>query len=536
PDRFVIGTCPKCGAEGQYGDNCEICNSTYSPLEMNQVKCSICGNKPVARETDHLFFKLNNFKPFLESWVPEHTSKEVFNKGQEWLKGDLQDWCITRDEPYFGFEAPGHPGKYLYVWVDAPIGYISSTKEWCDRHGKNLSDYWKSEKTEIYHFIGKDITYFHILFWPAMLENAGYKTPTSVFVHGMLTVNGIKMSKSRGTFINAETYLKHLDPLYLRYYLACKISSSIGDIDLNFEDFSGRVNSDLIGKITNVASRGASMLGKMDNRIGALSEEGRSLVKSAIDKGDDIARHYEARDFSKAMIEIRSIADDANKYFDSYEPWKLIKTDPEKTREVLTTILNLFRIMAIFLKPVLPSYAVKVEKLFNEEPYLWDSANKTLENHKINAFEHLMQRLDPKKLEDIVEETRKSAEEKKAENSDNKTETDKKDFHIEYSDFEKIDLRVAQIVDAKAVEGAAKLLQLTLDIGTEKRNVFAGIKSAYDPEDLKGRLTVMVANLKPRKMKFGISEGMVLAASGEDGKGLFILSPDKGAKPGDKIS
>lgn len=534
PDRFVMGTCPKCNAENQYGDNCEACNATYSTLELKNPQCTICKNKPISKKTDHLFFNLNHFNDFLKKWVPNHTPPEVYNKLKEWLKDDLQDWCITRDEPYFGFEAPGHPGKYLYVWVDAPIGYISSTQEWCDKNGKNIEDYWKSDDTEIYHCIGKDIIYFHTLFWPAMLKSAEYKTPNEVFVHGMLTVNGNKMSKSRGTFINASTYLKHLDPLYFRYYLACKLSSSIDDLDLNFSDFASRVNSDLIGKITNVASRGASMLGKLDGVMGTLSDEGKELVNAAIKKGDKVAEHFEKREFSKAILEIRSIADEANKYFDGYEPWKLIKTDTEKTREVLTTILNLFRIMSIYLKPILPSYVAKVEKLFGEEPYTWDSASVILENHKIAPFKHLMQRLDPKKIDAITDDTKALLAKKAKEKSKKAPKQEPKREIISFDEFSKVELRVAKIVEANEVKGAKKLLQLTLDIGGETKNVFAGIKSAYNPEDLVGRLTVMVANLAPRKMKFGVSEGMVLAAG--DGSDIAILSPDKGAKPGDLVS
>ena len=405
----------------------------------------------------------------------------------------------------------------------------------------SYEDYWKNPDAEIYHNIGKDITYFHGLFWPAMLETAGYNTPDSLFVHGFLTVNGVKMSKSKGTFINAATYLRHLDPLYLRYYLACKINNSIADLDLNFDDFASRVNSDLIGKITNVASRGATMLHKLDGRMGQLPDEGRALVEKAIRAGEEIADLYENRQFSRAMLAIRAIADDANKYFDQYEPWKLIKSDPEKTRGILTTILNQFRAMAIYLKPILPSWTARVEKLFLEEPYSWDSASQILENREIAPFDHLLKRLDPKKIEKIVEETRGGpAEKSKNKKSGKKKEKEKKstdssDGLINFDDFMKVDLRIAKIIRAQHVEGADKLLQLTLDIGDGTRNVFAGIKSAYQPEELEGRMTVMVANLKPRKMKFGMSEGMVLAA-GPGGKELFILSPDDGATPGQRVT
>ena len=545
PDRFVKGTCPKCGAKDQYGDSCDHCSATYATTELVDGSCTICGNSPVSRQTNHLFFTLNKHKDFLEKWVPNHTSKEVSNKLAEWLSEDLQDWCISRDEPYFGFEIKGYPGKYFYVWLDAPIGYISSTALWCEKNGKKLLDVW-NENTEIYHNIGKDIIYFHGLFWPAMLKTAGYATPKSLFVHGMLTVNGVKMSKSKGTFINASTYLKHLSKDYLRYYFAAKISNNISDFDLNFEDFAGRVNSDLIGKITNVASRGATMLHKLDGTLGKIDSDARHLIEKAEQLGEVIAEHYENRNFSKAVTQIRVIADDANKYFDEHEPWKLIKKDPEKTKMVLTTILNLFRKMAIYLKPILPSYAQKVEKLFKEPAYTWDDAAKFLENREIEPFKHLMKRLDPKNIEAIVDETKKAAKKSDKEKSKNKkkqkgekeaAKAKKSDQgkQIEFSDFMKVDLRIAKILEAEAIEGADKLLRVTVDLGANKRQIIAGIKTAYNPEDLIGRLTVVVANLKPKKMRFGESNGMILAA-GEGGKELFLLSPDAGAKPGDRVS
>lgn len=540
PDRFVKGTCPKCGAEEQYGDGCEVCSTVYGASELKEPHCSICGNTPVQKDSEHLFVKLNDFKSFLESWVAEHTDPAIKNKLDEWLKNELQSWCISRDEPYFGFEIPGHPKKYYYVWFDAPVGYISSFSEWCEKNGRDFKEEWNHEDREIYHVIGKDIVYHHTLFWPSMLKAADYKLPSKVMVHGMLNVNGTKMSKSRGTFIMTRTYLKHLDASYMRYYMACKISSSIDDMDLNLQDFVSRVNSDLIGKITNVASRGAQMLHKLDGRIGELSPEGQELMTKSRAIGEKIAEHYEAADFSKAMLAVREIADEANKYFDSYEPWKLIKTDEAKTKEVLSTILNMFRLMAIYLKPILPSYVAKVEALFKEESYMWSDADKTLENYEISSFSHLLKRVDPKKVEAIQDETKKLlGTNTKAKTSKSKKKP-KKDSNaiaetIDFDQFMKVDLRVAKIVKAAEVEGADKLLQLTLDIGEAgTRNVFAGIKSSYKPEDLEGRLTVMVANLAPRKMKFGMSEGMVLAAG--DGKDICILSPDEGAKPGQRIS
>lgn len=535
PDRFVMGTCPKCGAVDQYGDGCEVCSTVYSANELKAARCSICGNNPVEKESEHLFVRLEDFKPFLQSWVAEHTDPAIKNKLDEWLKGTLQSWCISRDEPYFGFEIPGHPKKYYYVWFDAPIGYLSSFKEWCEANGRSFKDEWNHQDREIYHVIGKDIVYHHTLFWPAMLKAAGLNLPKKIMVHGMLNVNGTKMSKSRGTFIMASTYLKHLDASYMRYYLGCKISSSIDDLDLNMQDFISRVNSDLIGKITNVASRGAQMLHKLDGRIGTLSPEGLELVEKAWKIGETVEEHFENADFSKALVAIRDIADEANKYFDSYEPWKLIKSDTVKTKEVLTTILNLFRIMAIYLKPILPSYARDVEALFQEDPYTWSDAKKLVENHDIAPFKHLLKRIDPKKVEDIEAETKKILGTALKEPKKAMTNTQAISKEISFDEFMKVDLRVARIVEANHVEGANKLLQLSLDIGEEKtRNVFAGIKSAYQPEDLKGRLTVMVANLAPRKMKFGISEGMVLAAG--DGDGICILSPDDGAVPGQRIS
>ncbi|WP_141731289.1 methionine--tRNA ligase [Oligoflexus tunisiensis] len=533
PDRFVKGTCPRCGAPDQYGDGCENCSAVYATEELKNPRCVLCGNPPVQKASENVFVKLNDFKSFLKEWVPEHTGPEIAKKLNEWLKDDLQSWCISRDKPYFGFEIPGYPDKYFYVWFDAPIGYLASLDDYARARGKTFEDYWNSH--EIFHCIGKDIIYHHSLFWPAMLKAAGLNTPTQVMVHGMLQVNGAKMSKSRGTNISAGTYLKHLDPNYLRYYLACKMSSSIDDFDLNFEDFVSRVNSDLIGKITNVASRGAQMLQKLGGKMGELSEEGRTLVTQAQDLSEQIATHYEERDFAKAIIAIRGIADEANKYFDKHEPWKLVKTDAAATIEILTGILNLFRIMTVYLKPVLPGYAAKVERLFQEDPYTWTSAQQILEFHEISPYEHLAKRVEMAQVQSMLEEAKALAAasmEKTAPSGEaalNLAPT------IGIEDFQKIDLRVVKIIDAKHVEGAGKLLQLTLDLGGGvTRNVFSGIKSTYKPEELVGKLTVMVANLAPRKMKFGVSEGMVLASG--DGDKLALLFPDKNAVPGQRIS
>lgn len=532
PDRFVKGICPKCGATDQYGDNCEVCSATYDPLDLRKPACVICGNSPSPRGTEHLFVRLADFQVFLKDWVKDHVQEEIANKLDEWLSSGLKPWCISRDEPYFGFEIPGHPKKFFYVWMDAPIGYISATKEFCDGRGQDFNRYWKNPSAEIYHCIGKDIVYFHTLFWPAVLKCAGFNTPNQVMVHGFLTVDGVKMSKSRGTFIMAKNYLDHLDPLFFRFYMACKINNGIDDVDLSLDDFTQRVNSDLIGKITNIASRSAQLLARLDNNIGAMAQDGKQLVHMAQSRSEELAGHYENRDFARAMVVIREIADAANKFIDDYEPWKLVKTDEIKTKEVLAASLNVFRILSVYLKPILPSYVTKVEKLFREAPYIWSSANVVLENHELGQFEHLLQRIDPKMVSAMIDRQK----EQLAVSPPTAVPTNEPaGAEIDIGDFQKIDLRVARIESASLVEGADKLLQLTLDLGTEKRKVFSGIRQAYEPGALVGRLTVVVANLKPRKMKFGISEGMVLAA-GPGGKDIFLLSPDSGAKPGQKVT
>ena len=536
PDRFVKGTCPKCNTPEQYGDNCENCSATYDPMDLKSPHCSLCGNTPTPRDTEHLFVRLEAFRSFLKEWVPGHVQKEVANKLDEWLSGDLHPWCISRDEPYFGFEIPGHPKKYFYVWMDAPIGYLSATKEYCDKHGQKIDTYWKNPNAEIFHCIGKDIVYFHTLFWPSILKASGFNTPSQVMVHGFLTVDGVKMSKSRGTFVMAQTYLRHLDPLFFRYYMACKINNGIDDVDLSLDDFTQRVNSDLIGKITNIASRSAQMLARLDGKIGEMAPDGAALVERARGRSDEIAGHYERRDFARAMVVIREIADDANKYFDEYEPWKLVKTDEATTKQVLAAALNVFRVMAVYLKPILPSYVARVEQLFLEKPYDWKSAQVVLKHHQMGPFNHLLQRVDPKKVAEMIEE-QKAALNAASQSAAPAAVTKRTDIapEIEIGDFQKVDLRIARITEAFTVEGADKLLRLTLDIGGETRNVFSGIRQAYKPEDLVGKLTVMIANLKPRKMKFGMSEGMVLAA-GPGGKEIFLLSPDSGAQPGQKVT
>jgi len=532
PDRFVRGTCPACGLQDQYGDSCDN-GHTYQPTELLDPACATCGTAPSRKSADHLFFKLEPFRAFLQEWVPGHTQREIANKLQEWLDGELRPWDISRPEPYFGFEIPGHPGQYFYVWVDAPIGYIGATREWAEREGRDYKEFWQSEDAEIYHFIGKDIVYFHTLFWPAMLKGAGYSTPSSVFVHGFLTVNGEKMSKSKGTFISARTYLDNLGPMYLRYYYACKLGGGVEDIDMNLDDFIKRVNSDLIGKITNVASRGAQMLYKrLDGQLGSIPKNGTQLLRDAQCRAETIAAHYEAREYSKAIVQIREIAESANRYFDEQQPWVTIKSDPEAARGVMTTVLNVFRTIAIYLKPVLPGYVEKVEALFIEEPYSWDSAQQTLENRAIAAYTHLASRIEHKAIEAIIEASRQAPLEPEPEPE---VKIEPIADEVSFDEFMKVDLRVAKIVKAEAIEKANKLLRLTVDLGGEERQIIAGIKQAYKPEDLVGRLTVVVANLAPRTMKFGVSEGMVLAA-GEGGAELMILSPDDGAKPGQRIS
>ena len=527
PDRFVKGTCPKCGAKEQFGDACEVCSHTYSTAELKDSYCTLCKNPPTQKQSEHLFFKLGDFQDFLKAWVKDHTQSEISNKLNEWLDQDLKSWDISRDKPYFGFEIPGYKEKYFYVWVDAPVGYMASTLNWCNKNNQNFADWWKNKDTKIYHFIGKDIVYFHTLFWPAMLEASGFNTPEKVFVHGFVKVNGEKMSKSKGTFINAKTFLNHLSPEYLRYYYASKLSLNVDDLDLNLNDFMSRVNSELVGKITNLASRGAQMLGKrLDGIVVPLkSEEAKELVKMAQSKSEIIAKAYTDLNFHKALTEIRTIADEANKYFDQKQPWNLIKEDPESTKEVLSAIINVFRIITIYLKPVLPSYALQVEKLFNDKPYTWDDTKHLLENKKINEYTHLMGRIDKKAIDAMIEEEKSQTKEKPK-----KTES-----FIEIDDFLKVDLRVGLVESVEPVEGADKLLKLIIDLGPMgKKQVFAGIKSNYSEETLKGKLVATVVNLKPRKMKFGVSEAMVLAGSGKKG-GPRVLLPDGELKPGDKI-
>lgn len=553
PDRFVKGTCPVCKSVDQYGDSCDVCSATYAPADMISPYCSVCKTPPVLKNSDQLLFKVDALRDFLQAWLPQHTSKEVTRKMSEWFNEPLRDWDISRNAPYFGFEIPGSPGKYFYVWVDAPMGYVSATKQLCAKVGMKFDDFWaENSKAEVYHFIGKDIVYFHTLFWPALLKTAEFRTPTQVFVHGHLTVNGQKMSKSKGTQVQARTYLKHLEPGYLRYYYASKLGSGADDLDLNFDDFVSRVNSDLIGKITNLGSRGAQMLGK---KYGGIlvdpGTEGLAKITAAQAAVESIAKHFEDREFVKATAEIRAIADEANRFFDEKAPWKTADSDPTATQAVLSTTLNLFRILTICLKPILPSYAAKVEKLFVAKPFKWSDIHQVLKSGTIAPFEHLMQRIDLEKIELIKTESLPPAgiaDTALAPTAPVKTSTEGKKKmsapaadplaakpEIEIDAFSAVDLRVGEILSAETVPEADKLLRLKVSLGPMgERQIFAGIKSAYDPAKLIGRLTVVVANLKPRKMKFGMSEGMVLAA-GPGAPDLFILTPDSGAKPGDPV-
>lgn len=533
PDRFVRGTCPKCGAEDQYGDSCEKCGSTYSPTDLKDVHCSICGERHLeTRESEHIFFNLEKYKPYLKEWLGEHAPSDIANKLLEWFEEGttLMPWDISRDAPYFGFEIPGYPGKYFYVWLDAPVGYMASLKNWCTKNNEDFDAWWNNKDAELYHFIGKDIVRFHCLFWPAMLHASEFKGPSQVFVHGFLTVNGKKMSKSRGTFISARTYLNCLDPMYLRYYYSCKLNNTTDDIDLNLEDFVQRVNSDLVGKITNLASRGVQMLNKrLDNKMGKMDDEGKNLLAEFVKKSEVIAAHYEARRFSQVPVEVCKLADMANEYFDAKQPWASIKTDPEATRVVLTNILNLFRVMAIYLAPILPEYAKKVAKIFGEQAYTWDSINSVIEEHTVAQYEYLASRVLPEKVEEMVEMS-KPKEEVVVPKYPLKKE-------VEFADFDKVDIRVALVEDCGFVEGSDKLLRFSLDLGPlGKRNVFSGIRAYYpQPEVLKGKKILMVANLKPRKMRFGVSEGMVLSAGTEEA-GFTVLTPLNDAAPGDPVS
>ncbi len=546
-DRYIVGTCPKCKTEDQYGDNCEACGSTYSPAELIDPRSSISGATPIEKESEHFFFDLPQFREMLQKWTRSGTLQDqVANKLAEWLDEDLQQWDISRDAPYFGFEIPGAPGKYFYVWVDAPIGYMASFENFCHREGYDFGSYWNPDSdAELYHFIGKDIINFHTLFWPAVLTSAGFRTPTAVFAHGFLTVDGTKMSKSRGTFINARTYLDHLNPEYLRYYLAAKLSSGIDDLDLNLEDFAQRVNADLVGKVVNIASRCAGFIGKgFDGLLAAAPDNPKLLVEMQSIK-TAVTEHYQEREYGKAIRLIMSAADKANQYINDKQPWVIAKEDKQapELQAICSTGINAFRLLVCYLKPVLPALAEKAEQFLAVPPLVWSDLDSILTEHRINKFKPLLTRVESDKVQAMVEATQQEYEKQQQPKKDTPvTENDTGlEAEIEFDDFAKVDLRIAKITSASHVEGADKLLQLTLDLGPDKngdtisRQVFSGIKSAYAPEDLVGMLTVVVANLKPRKMKFGVSEGMILAA-GPGGKDIWLLEPHQGAQPGMRVT
>lgn len=549
-DRFVKGTCPICGTEDQYGDNCESCGSTYSPVDLINPVSTLSGAKPELQTAKHLFIEIERLHDWLNEWTQSgnHLQEEVANylKGH-FLGEPLRNWDVSRPAPYFGFEIPDSPGNYWYVWFDAPIGYIGSTAEWCERNGEKLDDWWKSDSVEIHHFIGKDITYFHTLFWPAMLKSAGLSLPEKVHIHGFLTVDGLKMSKRRGTFIQAATYLKHLDPAWLRYYFASKLGSRLDDLDLNLEEFINKVNSDLVGKVVNLASRTARFV--EGTGLSSTYPEDGGLFADAANQSESIAAAYEGCDLNSAMRQIMSLADRANQYVEQNAPWTL-KKDPARATElqaVCTVVLNLYRQIVVYLAPVLPQLARQTGDLLQQPISSWNDAQTPLVGSRVSKFEHLMKRVELAQVQNMIEEGKQSAPQTTSADVTAAVATPWNDGpeplaneplvaeHCTIDDFTKVDLRVARVVAANEVVGADKLLQLTLSMGGEgTRNVFAGIKSAYKPEDLVGRLVIFCANLAPRKMKFGMSEGMVLAA-GAGGKEIYLLNPDTGAKPGQRV-
>ncbi len=530
PDRFVRGTCPRCKSEDQDGDACEVCGATYTPEDLIEPVSVISGTTPVKRESEHYFFKLSEYEQRLREWMQDATlDKNVISKLEEWFEAGLKDWDISRDAPYFGFRIPGTEDKYFYVWLDAPVGYPASFKHLCERRPDlDFDEYWRpGHDTEVFHFIGKDIMYFHTLFWPAVLQGAGFRTPTSVYAHGFLTVNGQKMSKRRGTFIMARTYLDNLNPSYLRYYYAAKLGPTIEDIDLNLEDFIARVNSDLVGKFVNIASRCAGFIGKrFDGKLtDALPEP--ELFAEFANASETIAGHFTNREYSKAMRIIMSLADAANRYIDAKKPWVMIKDEArlDEVQAVCTQGLNMFRSLAIYLAPVIPVVADGAQAFLGEESWNWESASSPLLGATINKFTPLLTRVEQQQVDNMVDQSKETTGEPQTVIDDNT---------ISIDDFMKVDLRIARIDEANSVEGADKLLALTLDLGDSTRKVFAGIKSAYDVESLIGRQVIVVANLAPRKMRFGVSEGMVLAA-GPGGEDIFLLSPDDGAEPGMRV-
>ena len=529
PDRFVKGSCPKCGEPDQYGDSCENCGATYSPTDLIDPISALSGEPPEVRTSEHIFFELGQFENVLKDWLKQtDLHPGVVKKLNDWFESGLQNWDISRDEPYFGFEIPGEKGKYFYVWLDAPVGYLASFKNFCDRSDVDFNTFLNKESdTEFYHFIGKDIMYFHTLFWPAMLEGAGYRLPTNVFVHGFLTVNGQKMSKSRGSFVKASTYLSHLEPAYLRYYFAAKLGPAIEDIDLNWEDFEARINSDLVGKFVNIGSRCSGFIEKRFDGILSDKVDSPDLLKTFELASEKIRDLYESREFAKAMREIMLLADLANRYINDEKPWVVAK-DPngdERLHQVVTMGLVLFRIIAIYLKPVIPSIVSEIEKFFNEAPFCWNSTTLSLANRRVNRFIALIRRVESGNIKAMVEEV------KNEEDQPTPSESNSPEGIVSIEDFSKVELRVGLVEEASHVDGADKLLKLHVDLGDEKRQIFAGIKQAYSPESLVGKLVVVVANLAPRKMRFGVSEGMVLAA-GAGGNDVFLVEPSEGAEPG----
>lgn len=549
PDRFVKGECPKCHAQDQYGDNCEVCGTTYSPTELINPYSAVSGVKPELRESEHFFFKLGECADFLKAWTSgnnphdgkPHLQPEALNKMKEWLgEGEettLSDWDISRDAPYFGFEIPDAPGKYFYVWLDAPVGYMASFKNLCGRIGIDFDEYFKAgSQTEMYHFIGKDILYFHALFWPAMLHFSGHRAPTGVYAHGFLTVDGQKMSKSRGTFITAKSYLEQgLNPEWMRYYIAAKLNSKIEDIDLNLQDFISRVNSDLVGKYVNIAARASGFIAKrFEGKLKDVSDS--ALLAKLTAQSEAIAECYENREYAKALRDIMALADAVNEYVDANKPWELAKQEgqDERLHEVCSELINAFTILTAYLAPVLPQTAANAARFLNLDAITWANTRVTLGEHTINKYEHLMQRVEQKQVDDLIEANKQSIQTTPAPVEDSKYE--KVAEQASFDDFMKIDMRVAKVLNCEAVEGSTKLLKFDLDFGFEKRIIFSGIAASYpNPAELNGRMVIAVANFAPRKMaKFGVSEGMILSAATAEGK-LKLLDVDTGAQPGDKV-
>lgn len=554
PDRYIRGECPRCSAPDQYGDSCEVCGATYTPMDLINPVSVVSQATPELRDSEQYFVQLNDFREMLEGWVGgtkdvpgvgarASVQPEIANKLREWFDAGLEDWDISRNAPYFGFEIPDAPGKYFYVWLDAPIGYMASFRNLCDKRGDlDFDAFWGADsEAELYHFIGKDIAYFHTLFWPAQLHGSGFRVPTAVFAHGFLTVEGERMSKSRGTFIEASTFAKHLDPEYLRYYFACKLGSGIDDMDLNLDDFVQRVNSDLVGKVVNIASRSAGFIHKgFDGRLAAsLEGDDRALVQRFADAAPSIADGYERREFGRAMREVMALADLANQYIDEHKPWVLAREPGNEARvqTVCTVTLNLFKTLLVYLKPVLPAMTVRAEAFLGVPPLVWEDAGSVLLDHRIQRFEPLLTRVEREKVDAIVEASKDTlvSSATSSGHADRQAAPLELMPEIDFETFSKIDLRVAQVVAAEAVEGADRLLRLTLDLGGETRTVLSGIRGAYAPESLVGRRAILVANLAPRKMRFGVSEGMILAA-GPGGSDIWLADVDEGVPPGTRIT